>query len=126
MRTYTVYVDGMAKGREVDCSIRFANKYLADTFARLQLEQNGSPGYRLSVNVWANQTRLERLSEGARWVSRKHYRYGFRIIAQSVRIGKMTTPYIDADTLAIAQLVADAEGITLAQALADQLELFGE
>ena len=38
----------------------------------------------------------------------------------------MGTDYIDADTLAIARLVAATEGITLAEALADQLELFGE
>ena len=33
------------------------------------------------------------------------------------------TKYIDADTLAIAQLVAESEGIDLQQAIADQLEL---
>jgi hypothetical protein len=36
-----------------------------------------------------------------------------------------TTRYVDADTLAVAKLVASAEGITLAEALADQLALFG-
>ena len=34
--------------------------------------------------------------------------------------------YIDADTLAVARLVAEAEGITLAEAIADQMALFGE
>jgi hypothetical protein len=33
--------------------------------------------------------------------------------------------YVDADTLAVAKLVAAAEGITLAEAIADQLALFG-
>lgn len=32
---------------------------------------------------------------------------------------------IDADTLAIARLVAEAEGISLAEAIRDQLALFG-
>jgi hypothetical protein len=36
----------------------------------------------------------------------------------------MEAKYIDADTLAIARLVADAEGITLAEAIRDQVELF--
>ncbi len=36
----------------------------------------------------------------------------------------MDSKYIDADTLAIARLVADAEGITLAEAIRDQVELF--
>ncbi len=36
----------------------------------------------------------------------------------------MTLSYIDADTLAIARLVADAEGITLEQALAEELALW--
>lgn len=34
------------------------------------------------------------------------------------------TRFIDADTLAIATLVAESEGITLAEALADQADLF--
>ena len=36
----------------------------------------------------------------------------------------MDTRYIDADTLAVATLVAEAEGITLEEAIADQVELF--
>jgi len=36
----------------------------------------------------------------------------------------MTLSYIDADTLAIARLVADAEGITFQQALAEELALW--
>jgi len=35
-----------------------------------------------------------------------------------------STKYIDADTLAIAKLVAAGEGISLDEAIADQLELF--
>ena len=35
----------------------------------------------------------------------------------------METRFIDPDTLAIARLVASAEGISLAQALAEELEL---
>ena len=41
------------------------------------------------------------------------------------RIGKMKTSYIDQATLEVAELVASAEGISLEQAIADQLELFG-
>lgn len=37
----------------------------------------------------------------------------------------MSTNYYDADTLAVARLVAEAEGITLAEAIADQRALFG-
>ncbi len=37
----------------------------------------------------------------------------------------MDIKYIDADTLAVARMVAEAEGITLAEAIRDQLELFG-
>jgi hypothetical protein len=36
----------------------------------------------------------------------------------------MTLSYIDADTLAIARLVADAEGITFEQALTEELALW--
>ena len=36
----------------------------------------------------------------------------------------MNAKYIDADTLAIAKLVAASEGITLEEAILDQLELF--
>jgi hypothetical protein len=35
-----------------------------------------------------------------------------------------TTRYVDADTLAIARLVAAGEGISLDEAISDQLELF--
>ena len=38
----------------------------------------------------------------------------------------MSINYYDDDTLAVARLVADAEGIDLATALADQYALFGE
>ena len=38
----------------------------------------------------------------------------------------MKTSYIDQATLEVAELVASAEGISLEQAIADQLELFGE
>jgi hypothetical protein len=37
----------------------------------------------------------------------------------------MDIRYIDADTLAVARLVAEAEGISLAEAIRDQVELFG-
>lgn len=40
-------------------------------------------------------------------------------------IGKVDIRYIDQDTLEVARLVAEAEGISLEQAIADQLELFG-
>ena len=36
----------------------------------------------------------------------------------------MKTSYIDQATLEVAQLVASAEGISLEQAIADQIELF--
>jgi hypothetical protein len=36
----------------------------------------------------------------------------------------MDTKYIDADTLAIARLVASAEGISLEQAIAEELALW--
>jgi hypothetical protein len=36
----------------------------------------------------------------------------------------MTLSYIDAETMEIAELVASAEGISLEQALAEQIELF--
>jgi hypothetical protein len=42
-----------------------------------------------------------------------------------MNINETSTRYLDADTLAIAKLVAAAEGITLVEAIADQLALFG-
>ena len=38
----------------------------------------------------------------------------------------MDINYIDSDTLAIARLVASAEGISLEQAIAEELELWEE
>lgn len=37
----------------------------------------------------------------------------------------MNINYIDSETLAVARLVAEAEGISLAEAIRDQVELFG-
>jgi len=37
----------------------------------------------------------------------------------------MDIRFIDSDTLTVARLVSDAEGISLEQAIRDQLELFG-
>ena len=125
-----VYVDGMFNGQAVNYRVagfpcRQTAQAVADT---LTADAKRVRGLRLPlVSVMDTPTRLQRVSRGVTRFTRGQYGYGVRIIRNTLTIGdNMGTPYIDQDTLAIAQLVASAEGITLAEALADQLALFGE
>lgn len=125
-----VYVDGMANGHAVTYRVvNFPCRSSAVELATaLVNEARDVARLRLPlVSVMATPTRLQRLARGVRRVARGQWRYGVRIITSTLTIGdNMATPYIDQATLELAKLVASAEGITLTEALADQLELFGE
>lgn len=124
MNTFRVYVDGMANGRGICYALRFSNEPQAQAVA----EALRQPARRQRVSVWLDRelTRSERIAEGIKWAKRGRYGYASRIIinALTIRGVDRMLDYVDAETLEVARLVAEAEGITLAEAIRDQVELF--
>lgn len=122
MSTYTVHVDGMANGHAVTFALPCRDMATAQKVADILNAKQ--PRQRVIATVYRNLTRAERMARGIQRATAGHYGYGLRIIKSTLTRGNVMTNYVDADTLAIARLVAEAEGITLAEAIRDQIELF--
>ena len=103
MTHYRTTIDGMANGHAVEFSRLFASESLAIAWG----EKTATPKPRWRVTyyvapVGGKVTHTNALTKG----------------------DNVETKYIDADTLAVARLVASAEGISLEEAIRDQVELF--
>jgi hypothetical protein len=124
---YRVDIDTLSCGVRDESALFFRDLESAEEYARLV--RADIPGLRVSATVSKVKTPAERIAHGARRMlsGRGQARYGARIITNTLKNrGKaVDIRFIDADTLTVARLVADAEGISLEQAIRDQIELFG-